>query len=81
MHTEWSGDTPGFEDADWNDTDPVHLIMYLKSHGKGKFSIITLTRPRTLGLTEAVEYYPKIERGSWDVPQYYELLGAELGGD
>ena len=25
-------------------------------------------------MTEAVEYYPKIERGSWEVPQYYELL-------
>jgi|TARA_Y100001936_G_scaffold108176_1_gene106258 type 1 glutamine amidotransferase len=75
MHTEWSGDTPGFEDADWNDCDPVHLIMYLKSHGKGKILYNNLGHARGhWDMTEAVEYYPKIERGSWEVPQYYELL-------
>ncbi|GIS33926.1 MAG: hypothetical protein Ct9H90mP5_03750 [Acidimicrobiaceae bacterium] len=42
MQTEWQGETPGFVDSDWTDCDPVHLIMYLKSHGKGeKFFTIT----------------------------------------
>ena len=75
MQTEWQGETPGFVDSDWTDCDPVHLIMYLKSHGKGKilYNNLGLCRGHW-DMTEAVKYYPQIERCSWEIPQYHELL-------
>jgi len=76
LKTEWLGETPGFEESDWQNCDPVHLIMYLKSYGEGEILYNNLGHCRghwdmtSLG----VEYYPKQERCSWEIPQYHELL-------
>jgi len=76
LKTEWLGETPGFEESDWENCDPVHLIMYLKSHGEGEILYNNLGHCRghwdmtNLG----VKYYPNLERCSWEIPQYHELL-------
>ncbi|MBJ87487.1 MAG: trehalose utilization [Acidimicrobiaceae bacterium] len=76
LKTEWLGETPGFEESDWQNCDPAHLIMYLKSHGEGEILYNNLGHCRghwdmtNLG----VKYYPNVERCSWEIPQYHELL-------
>ena len=76
LKTEWLGETPGFEESDWENCDPAHLIMYLKSHGEGEILYNNLGHCRghwdmtNLG----VKYYPNVERCSWEIPQYHELL-------
>jgi hypothetical protein len=80
LHTTWSGDARGFQEHDWTGADPQHLVMYLRPLGQGTVLYNTLGHCRghydmtTLG----VEHYPKIERGSWAVPQYYELLRRSI---
>ena len=76
LKTEWLGETPGFEESDWQNCDPVHLIMYLKNQGEGEILYNNLGHCRghwdmtNLG----VKYYPNVERCSWEIPQYHELL-------
>jgi len=80
LHTTWSGDARGFQEHDWAGVDPQQLVMYLRPLGQGTVLYNTLGHCRghydmtTLG----VEHYPKIERGSWAVPQYYELLRRSI---
>lgn len=79
LHTEWQGETPGFEESDWTDCDPVHLVMYTKNHGDGEILYNNLGHCRGhWDMTEALPYYPVIERCSWDIPQYHELLRRGL---
>jgi type 1 glutamine amidotransferase len=76
LHTRWSGDAKGFAERDWTTGDDEHLVMYVRALGQGSILYNTLGHCRghydmtTLG----VEYYPRIERCSWNEPQYYELL-------
>ena len=76
LKTEWLGETPGFEESDWENCDPVHLIMYLKSHGEGEILYNNLGHCRGhWDMTNVgVKYYPNVERCSWEIPQYHELL-------
>lgn len=75
LKTEWQGETPGFVEDDWSDTDPVHLVSYLKSHGQGAVLYNNLGHCRGhWDMPEAVAYYPNVDRCSWENPQYHELL-------
>jgi hypothetical protein len=80
LHTTWTGEAKGFEEKDWSAGDGHHSVMYLRPLGSGTVLYNTLGHCRghydmtTLG----VEHYPKIERGSWAVPQYYELLRRSI---
>lgn len=80
LHTTWSGDARGFQEHDWTQADPQHLVMYLRPLGQGTVLYNTLGHCRGhYDMTMAgVERYPKIERGSWAVPQYYELLRRSI---
>jgi len=50
-------------------------VQYLRPLGDGAVLYNTLGHCRGhWDLTERVPYYPKVERGSWEVPQYRELL-------
>jgi uncharacterized protein len=78
LHTHWSGEAKGFAEHDWSletvGTDE-HLVVYLKSLGQGAVLYNTLGHCRGhYDMAPMVPYYPKIERGSWDNPQYHELL-------
>jgi uncharacterized protein len=78
LETEYSGDAKGFVEADWSHTKQ-HLVMYLRPLGKGAVLYNTLGHCRGhYDMRPVVDFYPAIERCSWEKPQYYELLRRSL---
>lgn len=82
LHTTWSGDATGFEEHDWSveaaGTDR-HLVMYLRSLGDGAVLYNTLGHCRGhYDMVPVMDYYPRVERCSWELPAYYELLRRSL---
>jgi len=74
LETRWSGTARGFEEGDWPD-DVAHLVAYLRPFGEGTVLYLTLGHCRGhYDMQPQVAWYPEIERGSWDVPEYRELL-------
>ena len=78
LHTTWTGEAAGFEESDWSletrgyDTHP---IQYIRPLGEGAVLYNTLGHCRShWDMVPLADYYPNIERCSWDKPQYYELL-------
>lgn len=80
LHTEWTGETPGFQESDWTTGNPVHLISYVKDLGEGAVLYNNLGHCRGhYDMTMAgLPYYPRVERCSWEIPQYHELLRRGL---
>ncbi len=78
LHTIWSGEATGFAEADWSvETrgNDRHLVMYQRDLGSGAVLYNTLGHCRGhYDMVPRMAYYPRIERGSWEEPQYYELL-------
>lgn len=82
LHTTWSGEAKGFAESDWSvatrGTDD-HLVMYLRPLGAGQVLYNTLGHCRGhYDMAPLVAHYPKIERGSWEQPAYYELLRRSI---
>jgi hypothetical protein len=78
LETEYSGDAKGFVEADWSHTKQ-HLVMYLRPLGQGAVLYNTLGHCRGhYDMRPVMDFYPKIERCSWDKPEYYELLRRSL---
>ena len=74
LHTYFNGAVDAFEDGDWQN-DNRHSVFYVKSLGKGEVLYLTLGHCRsTYDMQPLIEEYPEIERCSWELPQYYELL-------
>jgi len=78
LETRFSGDAPGFEQADWrrNDRVPVmylhrwegHELLYLNlGHARGHYDMQPM-----------IDYYPDTERGSWKQAAFHELLRRGL---
>ncbi len=79
LHTRWQGEAPGFAEDDWTECDPVHLVMYTRPLGEGAVLYNNLGHCRGhWDMPEAVAYYPRVERCSWDIPQYHELVRRGL---
>ena len=79
LHTTWQGDAKGFVEADWTNCDPTHLVMYLRDLGQGSILYNTLGHCRgPYDMAPVLDYYPRIERCSWEKPAYYELLRRSL---
>ena len=79
LHTTWQGDAKGFVEADWTNCDPTHLVMYLRDLGQGSILYNTLGHCRGhYDMALVLDYYPRIERCSWEKPAYYELLRRSL---
>ncbi|MGI9603681.1 MAG: ThuA domain-containing protein [Acidimicrobiales bacterium] len=75
LHTHWQGEATGFAEHDWSATDPQHLVQYLRPLGDGAVLYNTLGHCRGhWDMAPVVDYYPVIERCSWEKPQYHELL-------
>ncbi len=75
LQTNWQGDARGFNEHDWTTTDPNHLVSYLRPFGEGSVLYNTLGHCRGhYDMAPVAAYYPRIERCSWEVPQYHELL-------
>lgn len=74
LATRFTGEARGFVDSDWPNDDP-RLVMYLHPEGKGEVLYLTLGHCRgKYDMRPRMDVYPKIERGSWELPVYYELL-------
>ena len=53
--------------------------MYLRQLGRGSILYNTLGHCRGhFDMTPRLAYYPRVERGSWSIPTYYELLRRSL---
>ncbi len=75
LHTHWHGDATGFAENDWASGDDQHLVQYLRPLGRGAVLYNTLGHCRGhYDMAPMLDYYPRIERCSWERPQYYELL-------
>jgi type 1 glutamine amidotransferase len=75
LHTQYSGPAAGFVAAEWPD-DEVRPVYYINRVGAGEVLYLNLGHCRGHYDMQdlQVPYYPQVERGSWDRPEYYELL-------
>lgn len=78
LETRWHGNSgTGFAEADWPTDDP-RLVMYRRPLGDGCVLYFTLGHCRShydmIAPPFNGMYWPTIERGSWELAQYYELL-------
>lgn len=74
LYAEFSGKAKGFVEEDWSDDAP-RPVYYLNRVGAGEVLYLNLGHCRGhYDMQPMIDYYPKIERGSWEKPEYYELL-------
>lgn len=74
LDCEWTEPVTAFESDDWqaNERQPV---FYLRDHDDGAVLYLTLGHCRGHhDMRPLMDYYPAVERCSWDTPEYYELL-------
>jgi len=78
LHTHYRGEAPGFVARDWplaDQADDRQLVLYLRAHGDGEVLYCTLGHCRgKYDMRPMIDEYPAVERGSWKLPVYYELL-------
>ena len=73
--TRWRGEARGFAESDWTAGPGEHLVQYLRPLGSGAVLYNTLGHCRGhWDMFPLRDYYPKVERCSWNAPEYYELL-------
>ena len=78
MYSDYSGTCDGWINSDFSDHEK-RAVYYIKKTGKGEVLYLNLGHCRGHWDMEPVaEYYPEIEKGSWDKPVYYELLRRGL---
>ncbi len=78
LDTQYAGDAAGFVETDWSDADR-HLVMYLRPLGEGAVLYNTLGHCRGhYDMQPVMDYYPVVERCSWEKPEYHELLRRSL---
>lgn len=79
LHTDWQGEAPGFAESDWTHGPSRHPVLYLRPLGDGAVLYNTLGHCRGhYDMVPVVDFYPRIERCSWDRPAYHELLRRSL---
>jgi type 1 glutamine amidotransferase len=79
LETRFRGKAPGFAEDEWQDDAP-RLVMYLHPVGQGEVLYLTLGHCRGHhDMQPLMDYYPKVERGSWELPVFYDLLRRGLG--
>jgi uncharacterized protein len=80
LHTHWLGDARGFNEHDWSTGNNEHLVLYVRDLGAGSILYNTLghCRGHYDMAAAGMAYYPKIERCSWNVPQFHEILRRSI---
>jgi type 1 glutamine amidotransferase len=74
LHTHYTGSARGFVEAEWPDDEP-RPVYYINKVGDGEVLYLTLGHCRGhYDMQPMIPFYPTIERGSWEKPEYYELL-------
>jgi hypothetical protein len=78
LHTRWTGEAKGFAERDWS-ADQPRPVMYLKRVGAGEVLYFTLGHARgRYDMRPLMDEYPTVERVSWPVPAFTELLRRSL---
>jgi type 1 glutamine amidotransferase len=78
LETRFGGKTPGFAPAEWSDDAP-RPVMYLHEVGRGAVLYLTLGHCRShFDMRPVLDWWPTVERGSWELPVYHELLRRGL---
>ena len=74
LYADFNGEAAGFIEKDWYNDDPRPLY-YINRLGAGEVLYLNLGHCRGhYDMKPLMDYYPNVERGSWEKPQYYELL-------
>jgi len=74
LATDYSGKAQGFVVEDWPDAAP-RPVYYTHTVGSGEVLYLNLGHCRGhYDMQPMIPYYPKVERGAWQLPQFYELL-------
>lgn len=77
LETEFEGQATGFVEADW--PKARHPVFYLHPVGKGAVLYLTLGHCRGhYDMRPLMDFYPQPERGSWELPVFYDLLRRGL---
>lgn len=76
LHTYFEGAATGFVEEQWTGADIPRPVYYINRVGAGEVLYLNLGHCRGhYDMRDLnVPFYPKVERGSWDKPEYYELL-------
>jgi len=78
MYSEFTGTCDGWINSDFNNDDK-RAVYYIKKTGDGEVLYLNLGHCRGhYDMEPVVDYYPEIERGSWEKPQYYELMRSGI---
>jgi type 1 glutamine amidotransferase len=78
LETRFTGKALGFAEEDWPDDEP-RLVMYLHPVGQGEVLYLTLGHCRGhYDMRPVMDYYPVVERGSWELPVFHELVRRGL---
>ena len=73
LDTEYGGKAEGFEEDEWEHAR--HPVFYTHSVGEGEVLYLTLGHCRHHhDMQPMLDYWPAMERGSWDLPVFYQLL-------
>jgi hypothetical protein len=80
LHTHYRGEAPGFVERNWPASDSDRqLVLYLHAHGGGEVLYCTLGHCRgQYDMRPLMPQYPTVERGSWKLPVFHELLRRGL---
>ena len=74
LYTDYTGEAKGFIEDQWLDDDP-RPVYYINKVGKGEVLYLNLGHCRGhYDMKPVVDYYPQVEKGSWESEQFYELL-------
>jgi type 1 glutamine amidotransferase len=73
LDTEFAGETPGFVDSTW--AAARHPVVYLRPLGAGAVLYNALGHCRGhYDLQPLSQWWPTVDRCSWELPVYYQLL-------
>lgn len=74
LHTHYSGKAEGFVEEDWEGDEP-HPVYYINRVGDGQVLYLNLGHCRGhYDMQPMIDHYPVVERGSWALDEYHELL-------
>jgi type 1 glutamine amidotransferase len=74
LETRFSGEATGFIESDWHDDAP-RPVYYIHRVGEGEVLYLNLGHCRGhYDMRPLMDFYPRIERGSWEREEFYELL-------
>ncbi len=74
LHCYYNGTADDFDHSDWR-TDEPRQVFYLHPYANGEVLYLTLGHCRgRYDMQPLLEEWPTVDRCSWELPVYYELL-------